>query len=487
MATETIVKRSFVLVLLTVIVGSGATPGNCQPPLDLELWTAKIHAGWMGKVAAGSGALPTEMWTKERIQEKLGVLTGPPQTPTSRGPLDDTTLALLGWHAAHQHGPDFTTDQIAQEWLDHLTDADLQGGGFGKEFLDALARLRRGEQPPIRSDSARAEWIAAQMRAEVWGMLAPGDLDRAVDYAARDAKVFNVGNGVYAAQFVAALSSQLMVNPDIPKAIAVARGQIPADAVLTRLIDDVIRWNLEEPNDWEKTWQHFVDAYQDRSLEKQFAEWNPDWLVETGGWPEAEVLPEYFGQRNVLRTHPFSETEPAQLTTEVSVPLSGGSLKVRVNCNERPAHVDWLLRIRVEETVKEEPIRWVEGAPRWQEITLDLKPWAGKQVTLILENAVVGSFGWEAGFWTAPELRDARGKLLHGQPPAGGWRSKARGLPRSMRSNGEEGAIQTEPCLQYRPTKGRIFRRPASCAYSTLLAISCSPGEAWTTKSPGNR
>ena len=418
MSINSIVRRRFVLLLLVVIVGS-AKPGICQPPLDPDRWTAKIHAGWVGKVAAGSGALPTELLHKDRIREKYGVLTGPPQIPTSRGPLDDTTLALLGWHAARENGPDFTGSQIAQEWVDHLTATDLQGGGFGMEFLDALARLRRGEKPPIRSDSPRAEWIAAQMRAEIWGMLAPGDPARAADYATRDANVFNIGNGVYAAQFVAALSSRLMVEPDIPKAIAAAREQIPSDSALTRLIDNVIRWHRGEPNDWEKTWQRFVDDYRDRSLEKQFAEWSPDWLVETGGWPEAEVLPEYRGERNVLRTHPFSEREPARLTTTVSVPTSGGSLKLRVNCNERPAHVDWLLRIRVEDTVKEETIRWADGAPRWQEFTVDLKPWSGKQVTLVLENAVVGKFGWEAGFWMAPRLCDAQGRPLHGQPPAG--------------------------------------------------------------------
>ena len=38
--------------------------------------------------------------------------------------------------------------------------------------------------------------------------------------------VFTVGNGVYAAQFVAALASQLMVDPDIPRAIEIARGQV---------------------------------------------------------------------------------------------------------------------------------------------------------------------------------------------------------------------------------------------------------------------
>lgn len=60
MATEIIVQRCFCLLLPAVILSSSATLGHCQPPRDPEQWTAKIHAGWLGKVAAGSGALPTK-------------------------------------------------------------------------------------------------------------------------------------------------------------------------------------------------------------------------------------------------------------------------------------------------------------------------------------------------------------------------------------------------------------------------------------------
>ena len=87
----------------------------------------------------------------------------------------------------------------------------------------------------------------------------------------------------------------------------------------------MIRWHQETPSDWEKTWQRFVDTYRDRSLERHFAAWSPDWLVETGGWPEAEVLAEYRGRRNVLRSHPFNDNEPACLTTELAVPQAGAS------------------------------------------------------------------------------------------------------------------------------------------------------------------
>ncbi|KPJ55619.1 MAG: hypothetical protein AMS16_03970, partial [Planctomycetes bacterium DG_58] len=358
------------------------TPTAALAPtrIDVDAWAARIHAGWVGKLAAGSGALPTELWSKEAIRKKYGVLSTPPQTPTSRGPLDDTTLAFLGWQAARKHGRKFTSTDIARMWVDHLTDADVRGGGFGKEFYSAIAALRAGKRPPLRPGSPRAEWIAAQMRAEIWGMLAPGDPARAAEYASRDAEIFNVGNGVHAARFVAALASILMVDPDIPRAVKAARGHVPANSLLARLIDEVVRWHTQNPKDWEQTWQKFVDTRRDRTLDRRFDAWGPGWLVETGGWPEAAVLDEYLGRKTVLRTHPFSDSEPACITTELTVPADGGTLKLTVTTNHRPAHVDWFLRVCIGAFAKEMPIRWVNGRQQWQDVTIDLKPWAGKRV-----------------------------------------------------------------------------------------------------------
>lgn len=414
-----------VLLSIAAVVAVGVTQGDAprDPPpsaISRTEWTARIHAGWVGKVSAGSGAIPTELWHKDMIRAKYGYLHAPPQTPTSRGPLDDTTLAFLGWHTAAERGAGFTSADVARSWVDHLTDADLVGGGYGSEFLSGLSRLRAGEQPPIRTGSPRAEWIAAQMRAEIWGMLAPGDPARAAEFARRDAEILNVGNAVCAAQFVASLASVLMVSDDIPGAIAEARASIAADSALARLIDDTVRWHAEAPGDWESAWQAFADSYRDRSFEERLEAWSPEWLVETGGWPEADILTEYVGQRNVLRTHPFSEAEPAVLTTQVGIPASGGTLRLLVNANERPADVDWLLRVRVDgAVVHESTIGWRNGAPEWQALTIDLAPWAGGSPTIVVENAVAGRFAWEAAFLTAPELVNAEGHPLAGVRPGG--------------------------------------------------------------------
>lgn len=411
------------LAAVAIALGLGAAraaaPAATAPSLERDAWVAKVQAGWLGKVAAGSGALPAEGMDRAQVAHKFGVVTAPLKPPTPRGPLDDTTLALLGWVTLRDHGAGFTTAQVAQEWVAHLTDPDLKGGGFGRETIDSLHRLRQGDAPPIRTGSVNMEGIAGQMRAEIWGLLAPGDPVLAADLAARDAGVFNTGNGVFAARFVAALTSSLMVDPDIGKAIETAQAQMPGDGVLARMTRDVVGWHRQYPEDWGRTWDLFTEAYRDRALEADLRAWSPDWLVETGGWPEAEVLPDCLGEARVLRTHPFAETEPARLTTEVAVPASGGSLRLKVTCNSMPAAVDWLLRVRIGEGVQEQPVRWTDGRQQWLDLRYDLAPWAGRQVTVILENAVLGKFGWEAGFWCVPEIRDGEGQVLHGRPPAG--------------------------------------------------------------------
>lgn len=43
--------------------------------------------------------------------------------------------------------------------------------------------------------------------------------------------------------------------------------------------------------------------------------------------------------------------------------------------------------------------------------------WAGRSVTIVMENAALGKMAWEAGYWCAPELRDGEGRPLAGRRP----------------------------------------------------------------------
>jgi len=221
---------------------------------------ASLEGAWTGKISAGAGALATEGWSRSRIEREYGKLSAPPRKPDSFGPLDDTTLMFLSLITAEEKGSRFTSEDIARNWVKYIT--DTEGGGFGGLFKEGLERLRQGIMPP---DTAPRfdDWISAQMRAEIWGMLAPGRLELAAEFARRDAVILNAENGVYAAQYTAAMMSQIMMDGGIRGAAQVAFSVIPKDCAVAQLVRDIIRWNDEYPDDWGKAWDLMVQEYTD--------------------------------------------------------------------------------------------------------------------------------------------------------------------------------------------------------------------------------
>ena len=107
------------------------------------------------------------------------------------------------------------------------------------------------------------DWISAQMRAEIWGMLTPGRPEVAAEFTSRDAVILNAENGVYAAQYVAAMMSEIMVDGDMEKCIGSAFSVIPGDCAVARLIRDIMGWHSMNPDDWGRAWELMVGEYSD--------------------------------------------------------------------------------------------------------------------------------------------------------------------------------------------------------------------------------
>lgn len=124
--------------------------------------------------------------------------------------------------------------------------------------------------------------------------------------------------------------------------------------------------------------------------------WNPDWKVVA---PEFEGTPrkhgEFAGRRNVLETHPFDRMRAAALERTVELP-TGGKMALRF---QTAAHEkgDWELRVFADDRLIYKSV--VEaGRTRWAQHEVDLTAFAGKKVSLRLENAANG-WAWEFGYW----------------------------------------------------------------------------------------
>ena len=148
-----------------------------------------------------------------------------------------------------------------------------------------------------------------------------------------------------------------------------------------------------------------VARFADLSTKQVFAEWSKDWtVVDLGPDMSPGIRAEYLGKQNVLMTHPLDRGNACYLTRTVELE-AGRKHRLDFSVAAHNAEgADWELRVLADnKELLRKTIGPVEGKAAWQPISVDLTPYAGKRVTLRLEN-VANGWAWEGGYWTVPAL-----------------------------------------------------------------------------------
>jgi ADP-ribosylglycohydrolase len=228
-------------------------------------YVERVYAGVLGKLIGVYLGRPVEGWSYDRITAAHGEVDR--YIHESRGmPLvvtdDDVSGTFTFLRALPDHGndPDVTPEQIGNTWLNYLIDRRtiLWWGGIGNSTEHtAYVRLRNGIPAPASGSIALngktvAEQIGSQIFIDGWGMIVPGDPERAADFARRAGSVSHDGEAIYGAQVVAALVSQAFVESDLNRLLDTSVSLIPADSIIARVIEDIREWHTSEP-DWRKT------------------------------------------------------------------------------------------------------------------------------------------------------------------------------------------------------------------------------------------
>ncbi|MDR3707654.1 MAG: ADP-ribosylglycohydrolase family protein [Capsulimonadaceae bacterium] len=239
-------------------------------PLD---YTERVYAGVLGKIIGVYLGRPFEGWSYDRLTERFGEITeyvhdqlGVPLIVAD----DDIsgTFTFLRALEDYDCNPALTAGQIGQTWLNYIIEERtiLWWGGLGvSSEHTAYLRLKRGIPAPESGSIARngqvvAEQIGAQIFIDGWGLINPGDPERAADFARRAGSVSHDGEAIYGAQIVAALVAGAFTESNIDKLLDTAVSLIPRDSVIFQLIADIREWKTVD-RDWRKTRVRIDEKY----------------------------------------------------------------------------------------------------------------------------------------------------------------------------------------------------------------------------------
>ena len=233
------------------------------PAMSREALADRIHGAWLGRAVGCLLGKPVEGMGRAGIRKILQVegrwpladwftARGLPEAVAARHPWnrasratsltenidgmpedDDLNYTMLALALLEACGRAFTTDDVADRWLKELPGLRVFTAerAVYRNLLDGIepvdaARVRN----PYR------EWIGAQIRADLYGWVCPGDPRAAAELAWRDARLSHIRNGAYGALFVAALASAACVAPDIETVIAAGLSVVPPRSRLARSI-----------------------------------------------------------------------------------------------------------------------------------------------------------------------------------------------------------------------------------------------------------
>jgi len=261
-----------------------ARPGPVPAfPVDTSRLAERIHGGWLGRCAGCMLGKPVEGRSRQQIRQILtsageypladyfpplaSVPDGTPY-PTSHSPLlrgnitraerdDDTDYTVLNLKLWAEHAAQLAPEDVASGWLAYLP--------YHRVYTAERAAYRNlvNEVAPPQSAldfNPYREWIGAQIRADLWGYVAPGQPEIAAELAFRDACVSHTSNGIYGEMFFAALISAALATDDLPTAIAGACQTIPARSRFAEVVANCIEW-CKAGNDWERTRDRIEEEY----------------------------------------------------------------------------------------------------------------------------------------------------------------------------------------------------------------------------------
>ena len=218
-----------------------------------DAYSERIYQGWIGQLAGGSFGTAIEGYIGPQIAKVYGEVTVYITQPETMN--DDVVYELVLLDVFERTGHSMTSEALGLEWIKQLP------FGYSAEGI-ALRNLNMGIFPPESGSflNPYSNWIGAQMRGMVCGMLAPVDPLEAARLAHIDGVVSHAENGVYGEMYAAVLTSLAFEMADTRALLLEAGRYIPAGseyAAKLAFIYNILKAEKSPAEAWPVLDKHF--------------------------------------------------------------------------------------------------------------------------------------------------------------------------------------------------------------------------------------
>lgn len=222
----------------------------------------KVYAGFLGMnigIRLGAPVEPS-IWDARTIERFYGDIRGYVKDFRHFAADDDVNGPVLFLRALDdmRHEGMVSPGDVADAWLNYAREGVglYWWGGYGVStehtaYLNLLSGIPAPQSGSIaQNGKTLAEQIGGQIFIDTWGLIAPGDPERAARDARIAASVSHDGEGLSGAAFIAACIAKAFETSSVAEIVRAGYEQIPQDSLYRAVLSAVEAFYHQRPDDW---------------------------------------------------------------------------------------------------------------------------------------------------------------------------------------------------------------------------------------------